>query len=207
MKKIIMVGGGGHVFSLLQIQSDLSNFLGYVDIVPNTFLPLKYLGNDDFALCTYSPDDFLIHCGVVYTESANLKLRKSILNKFVKYDKLSTIASSALITCSSKILHGTAIFERCVINGAFIGENSIINTGAIVEHNSKICNNVFVGTGAVICGDVQIYDDVFIGAGSVIRDGIAICSDSIIGAGSVVVKDIKEAGVYVGNPAKKIKMR
>ena len=50
-----------------------------------------------------------------------------------------------------------------------------------------------------------IGDRVLIGSQSCIREGIEVCSDAIIGMGAVVVKDIKEPGVYVGNPAKRIK--
>jgi acetyltransferase-like isoleucine patch superfamily enzyme len=34
---------------------------------------------------------------------------------------------------------------------------------------------------------------------------VNICDDVVIGAGAVVTKDITEKGVYVGNPARKIK--
>jgi acetyltransferase-like isoleucine patch superfamily enzyme len=33
---------------------------------------------------------------------------------------------------------------------------------------------------------------------------VRICDDVVIGAGSVVTKNIDSAGVYAGNPAKKI---
>jgi len=44
-----------------------------------------------------------------------------------------------------------------------------------------------------------------IGAGAVVTDKISICDNVIIGAGSVVIRDIEDAGTYVGNPAKRIK--
>jgi len=34
---------------------------------------------------------------------------------------------------------------------------------------------------------------------------LSICDNVIIGAGSVVIRDIEDAGTYVGNPAKRIK--
>ena len=33
---------------------------------------------------------------------------------------------------------------------------------------------------------------------------VSICDHTVIGAGAVVTKDITEAGVYAGNPARKI---
>jgi acetyltransferase-like isoleucine patch superfamily enzyme len=34
---------------------------------------------------------------------------------------------------------------------------------------------------------------------------VSICNNVVIGAGAVVTKNITESGVYVGNPAKKIR--
>ena len=52
--------------------------------------------------------------------------------------------------------------------------------------------------------DTIIGNNVLIGSNATILP-VSICDDVIIGAGSVVTKDITKPGVYVGNPAKKIK--
>ena len=52
--------------------------------------------------------------------------------------------------------------------------------------------------------DTIIGNNVLIGSNATILP-VSICDDVIIGAGSVVTKDISKPGVYVGNPAKKIK--
>ena len=49
-----------------------------------------------------------------------------------------------------------------------------------------------------------IGNNVKIGSGSVILP-VTICDNVIVGAGSVVTKDIKVAGVYCGNPSRRIK--
>lgn len=51
---------------------------------------------------------------------------------------------------------------------------------------------------------VNIGSYVFIGMNTVITAGVTIGDHVIIGAGSVVTKDCESAGVYAGNPAKKI---
>jgi len=42
------------------------------------------------------------------------------------------------------------------------------------------------------------------GTNSSIREKLTVTADVIVGMGGIVVKSIKEPGVYVGNPAKKI---
>jgi len=50
-----------------------------------------------------------------------------------------------------------------------------------------------------------IGENTYVGAGSKIAGGIKIGNDIAIGALSFINKDIAEAGVYAGIPAKKIK--
>ena len=98
------------------------------------------------------------------------------------------------------------IFARAYINsGSVIGDNNILNTGCIIEHETVIGNSNHISVGAILCGRVAISDRCFIGAGAVVIDRIKICSDAIIGANSVVIKDIKKPGIYAGNPARNIR--
>lgn len=205
MKKTIIIGSGGHALSLLGIVKEKNKIIGYCDIHKNDDFPLEYLGTDEEMLKNYPPEKYAVHCAIVYEKEYNLNLRKGILQKYANYDKSSVLADSAIISDLTQIDCGCEIFERCVVKAKFIGCNSIINTGAIVEHGVTIGNNTFIGPGAVICGGVEIGDNVFIGAGVAVRDDVTICDDAVIGIGSNVVNDITEAGVYAGNPARKIR--
>jgi acetyltransferase-like isoleucine patch superfamily enzyme len=51
---------------------------------------------------------------------------------------------------------------------------------------TKVGNNVSIGSNATILP-------------------VNICGNVVIGAGSVVTKDISEPGIYLGNPARKIR--
>ena len=85
-----------------------------------------------------------------------------------------------------------------------IGTSCIINTGAIVEHQSTLGDFCHVSINATLAGQVVIGSRVFIGAGATIKQGIYIADDVIIGAGATVVNDIREPGVYVGVPARRL---
>jgi len=45
---------------------------------------------------------------------------------------------------------------------------------------------------------------LWLGIGSVISNNINITSGCMVGAGTVVVRDITEAGTYVGTPARRV---
>lgn len=203
-KKVILIGGGGHALSLLEMIDNFSMIQGYADIKPNSLLPVDYLGDDEYILKHYSPDFYKIHHALVYKDKVNLSLRKKMIELYRDYETYSFIASSALVSSNSKILAGTAIFERSVINRSSIGNNTIINTGSIIEHGCKIGNNVFIAPGVIIGGGAIIKDNVFVGSGTIIRDDITICSDTVIGMGSLVTRNISVPGKYYGRPIKLI---
>ena len=202
MKDVILIGGGGHALSLLEMLDDYGVFIGYSDIKENPSMPLPYLGTDDEVLEKYSADDYRVHNAVVYTDKVNLDSRKACIQKFLKYKTISFVASTAIVSPNAVIGDGVAVLHRCVINRALIGVYSIINTGTVIEHDCVLGTNVFVASGCIICGGTSIGNNVFIGTGSVIRDGITIADDVIIGMGSVVTKDLTKSGIYFGNPAK-----
>lgn len=205
MKPIILIGGGGHAQSVLNAMSNQTNIVGYADLITNEKLGITYLGNDDKVISAFSPSEYDVHISFVYAGNINLDLRKAIISKYVDYAHATLIAPSSLITKNVRISEGTCVLENAVVKADEIGNDTIINTGAIIEHGCVIGKNCLVATGAIICGDVMIGNNCLIGAGAIIRDGISICGDTIIGMGSVVVHNITEAGTYMGNPAKRIK--
>lgn len=202
MKKIILVGGGGHALSILEMAPNHDIFLGYCDCNETPTMPIKYLGTDEEVISKYSPNDYVILHAVVYTSEVNLNLRAKLIDKFSEYKGANVVADTAVVTNNSKIGEGTVVMHKAVVNHATIGKHCTINTGVIVEHGVTIGDNAFLGTSAVVCGDAKIGNNVFIGAGSIIRDGVSICDNAIIGMGAIVTSDITKSGVYVGTPAK-----
>lgn len=202
MKRIILIGGGGHALSLLEMIKDYSLIEGYADICPNASMSVKYLGTDSDILKHYLPDGYSIHHALVYTSAVNLRLREKLQALFTGYELATFVSDTALITKNSEISPGVAIFERVILNRSKVGRNTILNTGSIIEHDCCIGNNVFIGPGVIMGGEVSVQDNTFIGMGTVIRDEVSICSDVVIGMGSLVVKDITQPGRYIGRPAK-----
>ncbi len=122
----------------------------------------------------------------------------------------------------------------CIINdNVFIGPFVEVQKGVIIgkrtriQSHSFICelvtigNDCFIGHGVVFINDLfsegspangnkdlwkstNIGDGVSIGSNATILP-VSICDNVVIGAGSVVTKNIDESGIYIGNPARKIK--
>lgn len=133
--------------------------------------------------------------------------RKELTEQF--HSKLlnkNVIHESALFEDFVNLGINNQIFAKTFFNSASeIGNNNIINTGSIIEHEVVIGSHCHISVGAVLCGRVRIGSQCFIGANTVIRDNITVGDQVTIGAGSVVVNDVYEAGVYAGNPIRKIR--
>lgn len=102
---------------------------------------------------------------------------------------------------SSLIGQGVVVMAGAVINAeARIGEDTIVNTMAIVEHDCILGTAVHAAPRSVMGGTCNIGDATLFGIGATARPGITIGKDTVIGAGCVVVTDIGDNIILVGNP-------
>ena len=116
------------------------------------------------------------------------------------------VSSHACVLSDTDIKENVLIFEQAIVQPHVkLGCNIIIRSGANIGHHSIIGNHSFIASGVVTGGNVTIGERCFIGLGAVIRDNVKIADRTFIGAGAVVVKDTETDGVYIGNPARKIK--
>ncbi len=92
---------------------------------------------------------------------------------------------------------------------SFICELVTIGSDSFVGHGVMFINDLFKDGGPAK-GDrskwrpTRIGNNVSIGSNATIL-AVSVCDAVVIGAGAVVTRDIIEPGVYVGNPARKIK--
>lgn len=110
---------------------------------------------------------------------------------------------TSVISPSSKIGEGTVIMPLAAINSqVLIGRHCIINTGAVVEHDSILEDFVHISPKAAVAGNVRIGEGSHIGTGAVVIPGIAIGKWTTIGAGSVIIRDVPDYATVVGNPGR-----
>lgn len=76
---------------------------------------------------------------------------------------------------------------------------SIINTGAIVEHDCMVGAFTHIAVGSVLCGGVSVGSRTLVGANAVVIQERRIGNHCIVGAGSVVRKDMEDNRMMLGN--------
>lgn len=203
-KQLILIGGGGHCKSVIEVAESAGyTILGILDRpeeVGKKVLDYEIVGVDDDIPRYVNQADFVITVGFIKNSALRIKLYEKVLQAGGILATL--IASTAHVSQYAQIGQGTVVMHQAFVNaGAVIGDNVIINTFANIEHDAQIGNQCHISTGTMVNGDCQIGDNCFIGSQSVLANAISICSDVIVGAGSLVRKSIHQAGIYSGNPA------
>lgn len=203
-KELILVGGGGHCKSVINVAEKAGyNICGILDrpeLLGTKVLNYQVIGNDDDIPDFTEKARFLITVGHIKNPSLRIFLYDLVDRAGGQF--LTLLAPSANISNYTRIGSGTVIMQNVVINANVnIGKGCIINTCANIEHDVEIGDFCHVSTGSMINGGVRIGKNSFIGSNSTIVNNIEIGDNIVVGAGSTVCKSILEAGIYVGSPA------
>lgn len=116
------------------------------------------------------------------------------------------IHSEAIVDKTAKIGEGTVINMGCLLDqNVTIGANVFVNIGSSISHDSIIESHSFIAPRVAIAGFCKIGSQNIIGINTTVIDNITTTSHVQTGGGTVLIQSIKESGVYVGNPQRKIK--
>jgi sugar O-acyltransferase (sialic acid O-acetyltransferase NeuD family) len=83
-----------------------------------------------------------------------------------------------------------------------LGPQTIVNTGAVLDHESVLGAGVHVMPGAALAGLVRVADCASIGTNATVLPRVSIGEGAVVGAGSVVTKDVAAGTTVVGAPAR-----
>ncbi len=200
MSGILLVGGGGHCRSVIDVleacKQPIAGIIHGPDCSLDSILGYPSLGRDEDLENLYSKYNLaLITLGQIKTATIRQKLF-NLLNStgFI----LPTIISPlAYVSSHSTVGQGSIVMHHALVNAkSTIGDNCIINTKALVEHDCIIANHCHVAIGAVLCGDVHVGEGSFIGANVTIMQGVRIGKNCIIGMGCTVKKNIADGEIY-----------
>lgn len=206
MKRVIVIGSGGHAKVVLDILEEM----GEIEIIGITSKTLKSglvfnnypVIGDDGVLANFRNSDCLIAMGIGGYKDNNL--REQIYNyvKDIGLTFLNVIHPSAIISKSVILGESVVIFSGVIINtDVKIGNNTIIATGSTIDHETIIGNHVLISAGVTIGAYSVINDNALLALGSKVISGINIGKGSLVAAGAVVVKNINDNERVFGIPA------
>jgi len=210
MKDLILIGGGGHCKSCIEVIEKLEqyNIIGILDKyekIGNCLFGYDFIGTDnDIEKYSLGKVSFCLTVGQVTAKSEiRVALYKSLIKNSA--DLPVIISKDSIVSRYSKIDFGTIILSGAIINSAVtIGKNCIVNSNALIEHDVEIGDHCHISTGAIINGECSIGKNCMVSTGAILKNGISIPDNTMIGMGAVVTKNIKISGIYFGNPARMI---
>ena len=195
MDKIILIGGGGHCKSCIDVIEQEGRFqiAGIVDMPEK--LHQKICGyeiiatDDDLPPLVIEYENFLITLGQIKSPETRIRLFQTLKESEAKLPVM--VSPLAYISRHAKIGDGTIIMHHALINaGAKIGNNCIINSKALIEHDAIIGDHCHIATGAIINGGVRVGSGTFFGSNAVCKEYIEIGKNAIIGCGAKITKDV-----------------
>lgn len=209
LKDLYIVGAGGFgrevawlVERINQVEPEW-NLKGFIDDDESVQGAFKddypVVGGCDYL--QYLPNQVWVVCAV-----GSAKTRKKIIEKLSQISNVSfatLIDPSVLQSNRVEVGEGSIICAGTILTvDICVGKHVIINLDCTVGHDVMVHDFVTVYPSVNISGNVSVGECTELGTGAQIIQGIKICAEATIGAGAVVVRDIDQAGTYIGVPAR-----
>lgn len=189
--KIILIGGGGHCHSVIDVieladEFEIVGIIDHVDKADTNVMSYPVIGTDDDLAAIVSNVKYaFITLGQIKTAEVRKSLFERIIN--LGYEVPNIISPLAHVSTSSKLGRGNFIGHQAIVNAnAVIHDNCIINTKALIEHDVEVSSHCHIATGAIINGGCIVQSEVFVGSAVTTKQGAIIDSKSFIKAGSIV---------------------
>lgn len=206
-EKIILIGGGGHCKSCIDVIEQAATFqiAGILDVPEKmhqrTFGYEIIATDDDLPWLVKEYDNFLITLGQIKSPEKRIKLFETLKDLEAKLPVI--ISPLAYVSQHAQIEEGTIVMHHALINaGAQIGSNCIINNKALIEHDAVIGDHCHISTGAIINGGATVAEKTFVGSNVVTKENITIGKNSTLGAGSIITKEVSQNSVVIGAGAR-----
>lgn len=201
-RSIYLYGCGGHAKVILDIlklcQQPIAAFLD--DAPPATqshIYGVPILHSEK--LPSIRPDGSLWIVAI-----GNNAARKQIVENLSQrgHQFATAIHPSAQVSEHVNIGAGTVIMANSVVSvNSFIGQHSIVNTAAAVDHDCQVGDYVHIAPACTLCGGVSISEGAFLGVGTKVIPYTKVGQWSVCGAGSVVIKPVADHATVYGVPA------
>lgn len=208
-RPVIIIGAGGHarvVLDSLRVTS--IRVLGLTDddkaLWGTSIGHVPVLGSDE-VLSAYSPGDVLLANGIGGASCLNTRHSIFVRYKARGYDFATIVHVASCIAEGVVLGEGVQVMAGAVVQPCTsIETNTIINTGASIDHDCSVGAHSHVGPGAVVCGGVTLGQSTLIGAGATIIPGVSIGDHCLVAAGSTVIDSIAAHARVSGTPAREM---
>lgn len=209
MQSLVILGGGGNVYDILDIVDAINaraltwHVAGLLDDARprgSDVLGLPVLGSLREACLL----DECLFINAIRSEISFRRMPEILAATGLKLGRFATLVHPQA-SVSSRATLGADVFVNAGVSVAgdvHIGNHVSLGPGCIIGHNAVIQAYSVLAPGAILSGSVHLAEACYVGAAAVIRQRLHIGAQALIGMGAVVVKDVAAGATVVGNPAR-----
>ena len=214
MKKVILVGTGGHAAEVREYiyyhnrlnPNHFIKILGFLDVDDNFHQQYAYtepyLGTAENHTIILDAEYMFCFGNMVYKEKLVKRFKEEGATFF------GFIHPTALIAESSKIGQGVLISHNASVGPmAVVGDFNILNSRCTIGHDTILGEFNFISPQVSLSGNTKIGNHNMFGVNSATIPGVSLGNNNTIGAGSIITRDVEDNCVVVGVPGKVIKRK
>lgn len=209
MKPVLVIGAGGHANVVADaLLASGRQILGFIvgtsaeDARRGSSLSLDILGDDGY-LNKFSPKETDLVNGIGGVDCRGLRRRVQERLESEGWHFCSVRHPAALVSRFAELSSGVQLLAGSVVQaGVKVGAGSIVNTAAVLEHDSVLGKFVHIAPRALLCGNTIVGCNSHVGAGAVVIQGVSLGAQTLVGAGAVVVDSFPGGATLVGLPAR-----
>lgn len=186
--RILLVGGGGHCHSVIDVieQQGRYEIAGIIDVkerVGQQVLGYPVLGSDDALPDLHaSCKNAIITIGHIRTNALRIKLFQLV--EQIGYRLPTIISPLAYVSKHAAIGAGSIVMHHALVNAnARVGRNCIVNSKALIEHDAQVGDHCHISTASVLNGGVIVQDHTFVGSNATSKQ--EACLAGFVKAGSL----------------------
>jgi len=188
MNEIILIGGGGHCKSVIDVIEQEAKYKIACIVDKKELIGQKVLGyeiiacDDDLEALFQKYKYAIVTVGQIKSNKVRVKLFNRL--KEIGYELPTIISPLAYVSKHAIVEEGTVVLHHALVNAnAKIGVNCIINTKALIEHDARVEEHCHISTATVINGGVVVKSNSFIGSNTTTKEYIEL--NGFIKAGGV----------------------
>lgn len=215
-KKVIIIGGLGNGSVIAAAIQDANlrgnkewEFSGYL----NDREPIGSLIDSMPVVGTLVDSDKFVNEGYYFINTIfRIDGQQERIDLFEKLsipeDRLATFVHPTAYVAPNVVLGpGTVVMPNASLSpGTIFGKGALIMVNAIIGHNNSIGDHCHFAAQCCVGAYLKIGDGVHIGLNASIKENLTIGKNATVGMGAVLTKDIGDNEIWVGNPAKFLRM-
>lgn len=204
MKKVVIIGSGGHAVSV-------ANVVVASGYSIKCFLDPGKVGQEVLGYRIVADTASLESASVYYVVAVGDNfVREKMIEKMateIPIDRfINFIHPTACIGINVKLGYGNVVMPNATIGpSSVLGDFCIVNTNSSIDHDCVMENFSSIAPGAHTGGNVKIGFRTAISIGAIVKQGIVVGDNAVVGASSFVNVDVGDDSIVYGVPAKYVR--